>query len=149
MLTDVFIVQKNVIRDKNMLYKYRSLNNFKYFVDIILNNRLYASPYFDLNDPMEGYYLYPNGKYSDSILKKIKGEKEKIRICSLTRYENNELMWAHYADGHGGICLGFSVRDNDFFSRAMSVKYKSIYPHINLYTATDDDQINVLLTKSQ
>jgi len=47
-----------------MLYKYGSLNNFKYFVDIILNNRPYASPYFDLNDPMEGYYSYPNGKYS-------------------------------------------------------------------------------------
>ncbi len=70
-------------------------------------------------------------------------------ICSLAEYKEDLLMWAHYADGHGGICLGFSVRDNDFFSRAMSVKYKSIYPHINLYTATDDDQINVLLTKSQ
>jgi len=93
-----------------MLYKYRSIKNFKYFIDIIINQRLYASPYFDLNDPMEGYYLYSKGNnISEDILKKIKGEKEKIRICSLTRDCYNDLMWTHYADGHHGIVIGVEI----------------------------------------
>jgi len=95
-----------------MLYKYRSLKNFKYFVDIILNQRLYASPYFELNDPMEGYYLYSEGSISEDILKKLKGEKEKIRICSLTSDCYNELMWSHYADGHRGIVIGVEIDRN-------------------------------------
>ncbi len=45
-----------------LLYKYRSLDNFKNFVDIILKNRLYAARYKDLNDPMEGQYYYRHGE---------------------------------------------------------------------------------------
>lgn len=97
-----------------MLYKYRSLKNFKFFVDILINQRLYASPYFELNDPMEGYYLYSKGNMSEEIIKKIKGEKEKIRICSLTRDCYNELMWSHYADGHHGIVIGVEIDNSRY-----------------------------------
>lgn len=44
-----------------LLYKYRSIENFQFFVDIILNKRLYAARYLDLNDPMEGHYIYADG----------------------------------------------------------------------------------------
>ena len=40
------------------LYKYRSLANMKRFIDILMNRRLYASKYLELNDPMEGFFLY-------------------------------------------------------------------------------------------
>ena len=39
-------------------YKYRSLSNLKRFIDILINNRLYAAKYIELNDPMEGFFLY-------------------------------------------------------------------------------------------
>ena len=45
----------------NVLYKYRSLEDFKKLVDILINKRLYASHYKDLNDPMEGQYYYNDG----------------------------------------------------------------------------------------
>ncbi len=45
-----------------MFYKYRGIKEFRYFVDIILNKRLFAAPYFDLNDPMEGHYLDIRGQ---------------------------------------------------------------------------------------
>ena len=37
-----------------VLYKYRGIQNFRFLVDIILKNRLYAAKYSDLNDPMGG-----------------------------------------------------------------------------------------------
>ena len=65
------------------LYKYKSLKNFEHIVDIIFNNRFYASQYDKLNDPMEGLYNCKPGtmqKYLDDI----KDKKKKLRICSFS-----------------------------------------------------------------
>lgn len=94
-----------------LLYKYRGIQGFRYFTDIILKSRLYAAPYFDLNDPMEGRYLYnqSDGKIDEDMARKLKGDKEKVRVCSLSRDPNNELMWSHYAEGHKGVAIGVEV----------------------------------------
>jgi hypothetical protein len=94
-----------------ILYKYRSLDNFKNFVDIILKNRLYAARYKDLNDPMEGQYYYHQGELNKTIRDKIIEEKGTLRILSLSRINNNQLMWSHYADGHKGIAIGVKIED--------------------------------------
>jgi len=92
-----------------MHFKYRSLENFKNFVDIVLNNRIYAAPYFDLNDPMEGLYIYDAGTINNELVRKIKGEKNRLRICSLSRRSDSTLMWSHYADSHRGVAIGLVV----------------------------------------
>lgn len=93
-----------------MLYKYRSLQNFKNLVDIFVNSRMYASAYADLNDPMEGYYLYgSSGELDPSMQSLIAGEKDKIKILSLSRRPDIALMWAHYADGNRGVAIGVEI----------------------------------------
>lgn len=92
-----------------MLYKYRSIDNFKNIVDIFLKNRLYAAKYFDLNEPMEGHYIYSSKMSSKEIVERIKNRKKQLRIVSLSRSYNNFLMWSHYADGHRGIVIGVEV----------------------------------------
>jgi hypothetical protein len=92
-----------------ILYKYRGLDNFKNFVDIILKNRLYAAQYKDLNDPMEGQYYYQRGELNRTIRDKIREEKGTLRVLSLSRVSNNQLMWSHYADGHKGIAIGVRI----------------------------------------
>ena len=71
------------------LYKYRSLSNMKRFIDILMNRRLYASKYLDLNDPMD--------------------ERAKTLICSLSKTPFNGLMWSMYGDEHKGICIKLRV----------------------------------------
>lgn len=95
-----------------MLFKYRSLANFKHFVDAILNQRLYAARYSDLNDPMEGIYHYGVGHAAEDLVRKLRGEKSRLGICSLSRTPSNQLMWAHYANGHRGVVLGVEVDRN-------------------------------------
>ncbi len=95
-----------------MLYKYRGIKELRYFVDIVLNQRLYAAPYFDLNDPMEGHYLYNKGELDSDVRNLIKGQKQKLRICSLSRVNDNELMWAHYSEGHRGVAIGVEINEN-------------------------------------
>ena len=93
----------------DILYKYRSLDNFKNFVDIILKNRLYAAEYKNLNDPMEGQYYYGSNGLDRQIQEKLMNEKDNLRVCSLSRTKSNELMWSHYADGHRGVAIGLRI----------------------------------------
>jgi len=99
---------------KGILYKYRDLNNFKNFVDILLKNRLFAAQYKDLNDPMEGQYYYETGKLARNIRTRLAEEKEILRLCSLSRINNNELMWSHYADGQRGVAIGLKIDDTKY-----------------------------------
>ena len=103
------------------LYKYRSIDEFKYFIEIILNNQLFAAPYFSLNDPMEGMYFYRPEVIPESFVRRIKEKKRKIGICSLSRTSKNALMWAHYANGHKGVVIGVEVDREKYDVR--EVKY--------------------------
>ena len=107
-----------------MLYKYRGIKKFRYFVDIVLNKRLYSAPYFDLNDPMEGQYLYSSGELASDVRELIKNQKEKLRICSLSKVTDNELMWSHYAEGHRGVVIGVTV--NESKHKVIPVKYAGL-----------------------
>ncbi len=118
-------------------YKYRSLRNFKNFVDIILNQRLYASAFEDLNDPMEGIYLYV-GSLNKDAEKEIYNQKKKLRICSLGCDCNDILMWSHYADGHRGVAIGIKVLEG---YDAMPVAYSSGIQLVDDIKSTDPRKI--------
>ena len=107
---------QNVIR-KNMLYKYRGVSGLKYFLEIFVNNKLYAGPYTELNDPMEGLYKYRESVLSGDQLSAIKGEKEKVGILSLSKRSDNQLMWSHYAEGHKGVAIGVRIKDKNCETR--------------------------------
>ncbi|WP_256011794.1 DUF2971 domain-containing protein [Desertivirga xinjiangensis] len=95
--------------EQKLLFKYRGVQNFRFFTDIILRNRLYASQYVELNDPMEGQYYYNRGELDKSIQRKIKDDKGNLRLCSLSRKNDNELMWSHYSEGHRGVAIGLTI----------------------------------------
>jgi hypothetical protein len=92
-----------------ILYKYRSLNNWKFVLDILLNNRLYAASFESLNDPMEGRYVYFNDKVARQFKEAVQSRRADWKICSLSKTVRNTLMWSFYADGHTGISVGVKV----------------------------------------
>jgi hypothetical protein len=93
-----------------ILFKYRSIQNWKFLLDIFLKKRLYAATYKELNDPMEGRYYYHSDDVSREFRKAIRSQKREWKICSLSRTHRNTLMWSYYADGHKGIAIGITVR---------------------------------------
>lgn len=100
------------------LYKYKSIEHIE---DIIVNNRLYCSQYDSLNDPMEWAFISDCDEQRVSKLIKDT-EKEKWRICCLSRLQLNGFMWSMYGDEHRGVCIEVEVdetqykhhNDNDF-----------------------------------
>ncbi len=111
---------KEMPMENKLLYKYRSLDNFKNFVDIIMKNRLYAARYKDLNDPMEGAYYYPHGQLSNNFREKLQNDKKELRICSLSRTNSNELMWSHYTNGQRGIAIGVEIDKSKYIVKPIS-----------------------------
>ncbi len=110
-------------------YKYRSLSNLRYFLDILIYKRLYMASYSELNDPMEGAFVI-NGnhrKLDNYWLEILRSEKNDLRICSLSRSFNNILMWAHYADSNNGCCIKCEVVSSPDNVEEISVDY---VPHV-------------------
>ncbi|MFA0900800.1 DUF2971 domain-containing protein [Vibrio cholerae] len=97
--------------NKNTFYKYKSLSNFEFVLDILLRERLYASKYGELNDPMEGV-IKVDGTIPDELEETWKKILEELRVCCFTPDDSNTLMWAHYADGGRGCAIEFELLQN-------------------------------------
>jgi hypothetical protein len=69
------------------------------------------------------------------------------RVYCLTPKADCQLMWAHYASSHTGVCLEFSTRNN-VASGALQVKYLDKYPVLNFADNTEIGNILPLVTKS-
>lgn len=117
-----------------ILYKYRGLDNFEFFGDIILNNKLYAAQFNTLNDPMEGHYYYSvnneDKKSIDRWMKDFFDRKQKHRICSLSKDNNNMLMWSHYANSHKGVCIGVTIESDFSVIHSGPVSYVNDIPTV-------------------
>jgi len=81
-------------------------------------------------------------------------ERDRIGVFCLTELRDQILMWAHYADGHQGICLEFqaTTRPQIEFLRPHPVHYpqQDRLPEINAYTSSLEDKLKLTcLTKSK
>ena len=83
------------------LYKYKSLSDqtIDHLLDIIERNNLYFCHGKLLNDPFEGTII------GDKITQNL---FQNSAILSLSRTNDNLLMWSHYAKSHYGFCFGFN-----------------------------------------
>ena len=109
---------------EQLLFKYRTLENWRFLLDILINNRLFAAPFKDLNDPMEGRYYYYGDEMTKAFRKLVRARKDEWRICSLTKDPQNTLMWSYYSAGHTGVALGLTV-PNSASDRIKDVYYDS------------------------
>lgn len=71
----------------------------------------------------------------------------RYRVYCLSTKPDIQLMWAHYASSHAGICLEFSCK-NEIFSTAIRVEYRSAYPVFDLSDNEDDVVLLPWTTKS-
>lgn len=61
---------EDFVKEKEYLYKYRSLRNFARFVDILLYNRLHGFTYTQLDDAMKGRFHEPVGYIAEDTFGK-------------------------------------------------------------------------------
>lgn len=95
------------------VYKFYPAN---WALEAIKKQRLKVSPVGELNDPFE-YLSVDIGrrdvrKWMQKLHSLIVGGNG---IISFSRAWNEPLMWAHYADNHKGIALGFDIPKHMLF----------------------------------
>lgn len=129
------------------LYKYRKINHET--LGIFINGELYFSKAIEFNDPFDTHlnmyesllaFVRENAKYElpegttifQEICEQAAQELRNIGILSLSKNQKEILMWSHYADGHRGICLGFSLLGlrHDFSTRNHPAEYDVDYDQI-------------------
>lgn len=122
------------------------MSSFRFLADILLKRRLYASPYFELNDPMEGFYLHAGKERIDPEMERaLRGAKKQLRVCSLSKWSDHPLLWAHYADGNKGVAVGVEVDDQAYDVR--NIKYVNRPPKVGRHNYNDDSAKSILSTK--
>ena len=79
---------------------------------ILQERRLKLSRFYEANDPFELNIIDTRDPYCRKIAKMIEDHHNKRTgmICFGSIWDN-PMMWAHYADKHAGVCLGFEVED--------------------------------------
>ncbi len=132
-------------------YKYRSLNDFERFLDIVLKKRLYGALYRELNDPMEGKFNHIG--LSQEQLNGIYPLLKKTRVCSLMLKSDkqicpdNFLMWSHYADGHKGCCIEVVLtKKNNLKWKLVTITYSDKLPF--LQNNCENAYLTILSSKS-
>lgn len=118
-----------------MYYKFRDFKNYKYLLDIFLNQRLYASSFRNLNDNFEGQFF--SDAFADIKRYRLNPRKEDhLSICSFSENYSSHLMWSHYADGHRGIVIGFEIDESKF--KIEKVNYNGLSSFQDLPHKFDD-----------
>ena len=105
---------------------------------ILPERRMKLSLFSDLNDPFE---LKPYA-LADKLLRRVNRalEREYFGKKGILCFSDNWLspvMWAHYADKHRGVCLGFDVGELAGESLAHPVSYSPARLHFELDLTKD------------
>ncbi|HCH4312376.1 TPA: DUF2971 domain-containing protein [Vibrio parahaemolyticus] len=126
------------------MFKFREINKTTY--EIFLNSELWCASPTSLNDPFDAQFDYQifgekvslllgDQQYANALAQNVKGIFENFGICSFSRSKDNQVMWAHYADEHKGLCIEFDitkvVEENSGLSLA-HVNYQSELPELKL-----------------
>lgn len=123
MLKKVKTKAKHIIK----LYKFRPLANEKdceRLKGILETGEFWCSKFSELNDPMEGVYLflnYPNNR--SELIDLIFKTKTSYKICSFCNEQAfaNPLMWGYYANGFRGVAIEIKVSSD----KVKKIKYVS------------------------
>ena len=147
-----------------ILYKYRSLQNLNYVLDILLNSRLHCARYLELNDPFEGlfsatihippqdrikfpFFILPETySLTQSIDDLFHSSKDRVRICSLSSSLSDVRLWSHYADGNRGIALEIDFTGLE--GSVHQVTYSRELPSYGYTILTSPSPIEVLTCKT-
>lgn len=111
------------------LYKFRSLDNIEFVLDIILNERLFCASYESLNDPLEGLFFSMVDRNKRSFryrryksVEDLPAYNSDLKICSLSKSLTDIRMWSHYANGHTGVAIEIDFSNHK--SDATKVNYE-------------------------
>lgn len=128
-------------------------DDWEYYLDGMLKER---HPDWDYDDRQiivrqlikEGWLKDPMAQ--QEIVNDVQKTIDTIGVCCLSEVRDDSLMWSHYADGHRGLCVQFSIKADihPFGKSLFKVEYASSYPQIHVVGNRENQTRKILLTKA-
>ena len=112
---DIFRKMKKIDYE-NLYYMCKGIN--KYTIESLVNKGVYKNNVDNFNDPFDPYLKKYNTILND--------ECKKIKVTCFSEKDDNLLLWAHYADNHRGLCLGYKLNHELDKTSFDKVIYKEI-----------------------
>lgn len=84
----------------------------RFGLEAIRDQRLKISTVEDLNDPFEWLSITGNKSFRTAMQKTRAKLASHYGVICLSDSWRHPLLWAHYADKHMGLCLGFDVEEH-------------------------------------
>ena len=86
--------------------------NTQYGLQVLLERRLKIARVHELNDPFEFMGIDVSEDTLREAMESVKDQYNETWgiLCFSNRWDS-PVQWAHYADGHRGLCLGFDIPD--------------------------------------
>jgi len=78
----------------------------------------------------------------DSISETVQGMSNYTAVFSMTTNPTQNLMWAYYADGYRGLCIGFDFKEFDYNTTLYKVNYSNNRPKISIKTLKDKKELD-------
>ena len=136
------------------LYKLRSLERLDFVADILVAERLYCAPWYELNDPMEGYFdMSCAAKCFGDLSVLISTPQticcrsaDKMRICSLSLDISDIRLWAHYGGAQAGVAI--EIDFSGLETEVRKVIYDSRLQKIDVTDGTVPDPREILSHKT-
>lgn len=141
-----------------ILYKYLGPGSG---LKVLTSSSIRFTPPLDLNDPFESripiarpfrrsvvpgrWAVFPDDQ--KAVFKSINAT---FGVSCFSESCDNLLMWAHYANAHAGIVIGFRVKSPSFLDlgRLMPIRYLSRRPVLRM-TPSEETVLQLLGTKSR
>ena len=91
-----------------------------------------------------------SGNLRASMTKSLEWRRKNIGISCFSQDNMNRLLWAHYAHGDRGVCIGIETEfDNRCFPQLEMVNYVDTLPNIKLLSHMRANLIRLYTTKSK
>lgn len=138
-------------------YRFQTIN--KLTLQNLTNQKNWVADPYEFNDPFEfslidRFYLNEVGEMKQmkrEEITKLEEYKNQVSELGVVCYSSdfyNNLLWAHYADNHNGMCLVFDVSSDK--EKLYKVEYQERFPEIDLSdnAETHIETIKIVTTKS-
>ena len=105
---------------------------------ILKERRLKLSRFYEANDPFELNLIDSRDPDRRKIVQMIeKHHNDRTGMICFGVVWDNPMMWAHYADKHTGVCLGFDVEDHlisevEYTDKKIDVEFGAHLPNHGL-----------------
>jgi hypothetical protein len=110
----------------------------QYALESLRDKRLKIARFSELNDPFDFLGLAVDLPAQRQHLKQMRDRADaRYGILCMSTTWQEPLLWAHYADKHKGICLGFEVNAEEW----REVHYKAERPALAHYGAVDPSEL--------